>query len=66
MLEWVETTGSDSKLPNIPNFEKRPFDVDPKKSLGEVLHGKDGQPAGENYMSGTRGSQRTSSDMGTK
>ena len=25
--EWVETTGSESKLPNLPQIEGRPFNV---------------------------------------
>jgi hypothetical protein len=34
---WVETTNSESKLPKLPQGDKRPFDVDPKKNLKEVL-----------------------------
>lgn len=34
---WVETTNSESKLPVLPQGDKRPFDVDPKKNLKEVL-----------------------------
>ena len=34
---WVETTNSESKLPQLPQTEKRAFDVDPKKNLKEVL-----------------------------
>lgn len=28
---WIETTGSESKLPKLPSIDRRPFDVDPKK-----------------------------------
>lgn len=35
--QWVETTNSESKLPQLPQNDKRPFDVDPKKNLKEVL-----------------------------
>jgi hypothetical protein len=28
---WIETTGSESKLPHLPPVGKRPFEVDPKK-----------------------------------
>ena len=34
---WVETTNSESKLPQLPQSDKRAFDVDPKKGLKEVL-----------------------------
>ncbi len=34
---WIETTNSDSKLPAIPQAEKRPFEVDPKKNLKDLL-----------------------------
>ena len=34
---WIETTNSESKLPQLPQNEKRAFDVDPKKNLKEVL-----------------------------
>lgn len=35
--QWIETTGSESKLPKLPSIDKRQFDVDPKKTLKDVL-----------------------------
>jgi hypothetical protein len=35
--DWVQTTNSDSKLPQLPQAEKRAFDVDAKKNLKDVL-----------------------------
>ena len=35
--DWIQTTQSDSKLPVIPQAEKRPFEVDPKKNLKDLL-----------------------------
>ena len=35
--KWVDTTNSESRLPKLPQADKRPFDVDPKKNLKEVL-----------------------------
>ena len=35
--QWIETTNSESKLPQIPQIDKRPFEVDPKKPLKELL-----------------------------
>ncbi len=35
--KWLETTGSESKLPQIPAPDQRPFDVDPKKTLNEMI-----------------------------
>lgn len=35
--QWIETTNSESKLPQLPQNEKRQFDVDPKKNLKDVL-----------------------------
>ena len=34
---WVNTTNSESKLPQLPQSDKRPFDVDPKKNLKDVM-----------------------------
>lgn len=34
---WIETTNSDSRLPQIPNASSRPFEVDPKKNLKDLL-----------------------------
>ena len=33
----IETTQSDSKLPMIPQADKRPFEVDPKRNLKDIL-----------------------------
>jgi hypothetical protein len=35
--EWINTTNSESKLPVLPQADKRPFDVDAKKNLKDVL-----------------------------
>ncbi len=35
--QWVDTTNSESKLPQLPQSDKRPFDVDPKKNLKDVM-----------------------------
>ena len=35
--DWVQTTNSDSKLPQLPQADKRAFDVDAKKNLKDVL-----------------------------
>ena len=35
--EWIDTTNSESKLPVLPQADKRPFDVDAKKNLKDVL-----------------------------
>jgi hypothetical protein len=35
--DWVQTTNSESKLPQLPQADKRPFDVDAKKNLKDVL-----------------------------
>jgi hypothetical protein len=35
--DWVDTTNSESKLPVLPQNDKRPFDVDPKKNIKDVL-----------------------------
>ena len=35
--QWVDTTNSESKLPVLPQADKRPFEVDPKKNLKDVL-----------------------------
>lgn len=35
--QWVDTTNSGSKLPQLPQADKRPFDVDAKKPLKDVL-----------------------------
>ena len=36
-VQWGETTNSESKLPVIPQAEKRLFEVDPKKPLKDLL-----------------------------
>lgn len=35
--DYFQTTQSDSKLPAIPQADKRPFEVDPKKNLKDLL-----------------------------
>ena len=36
--QWgIDTTNSESKLPQLPQSDKRPFDIDPKKGLKDVL-----------------------------
>ena len=35
--DWIQTTNSDSKLPVLPQADKRPFDVDAKKGLKDQL-----------------------------
>lgn len=34
---WVETTGSESKLPSLPNIKNRAFEPDAQKELDEVI-----------------------------
>ncbi|CDW72467.1 UNKNOWN [Stylonychia lemnae] len=35
--DWIQTTNSESKLPIIPQVNSRPFEVDPKKNLKDLL-----------------------------
>lgn len=35
--DWIQTTNSESKLPVIPQANQRPFEVDPKKNLKDLL-----------------------------
>ena len=35
--DWIQTTNSESKLPQIPLVNQRPFEVDPKKNLKDLL-----------------------------
>ena len=34
---WIETTGSESKLPSLPNIQNRAFEPDAQKELDEVI-----------------------------
>lgn len=34
---WIETTGSESKLPSLPNINNRAFEPDAQKELDEVI-----------------------------
>lgn len=34
---WIETTGSESKLPSLPNIKQRAFEPDSNKELDEVI-----------------------------
>jgi hypothetical protein len=34
---WIETTGSESKLPSLPNIRNRAFEPDAQKELDEVI-----------------------------
>lgn len=36
---WIETTGSESKLPSLPNIRNRAFEPDSQKELDEVIEG---------------------------
>lgn len=35
--DWIQTTNSESKLPMINQGNQRPFEVDPKKNLKDLL-----------------------------
>lgn len=35
--DWIQTTNSESKLPVISSGGQRPFEVDPKKNLKDLL-----------------------------
>ena len=36
---WVETTGSESKLPSLPNIRSRAFEPDAQKEIDEIIEG---------------------------
>lgn len=36
---WIETTGSESKLPSLPNIRNRAFEPETQKEIDEIIEG---------------------------
>lgn len=55
---WVETTGSESKLPSLPNIRNRAFEPDSQRELDEVIE-KSSRAPSRRDSAASRGTKRS-------
>jgi len=56
---WIETTGSESKLPSLPNINNRAFEPDAQMKLDEVIEKQSNKAPSRRESQGSHMSRRT-------